>query len=82
MDKEGEDIGRGLVIKRLIMKPSWPFGPQRRMKMQYRQGLKSQIPNSKQCLVFDAWDLEFKEKELAKKKSSCLQIKGYFHMKV
>ena len=53
------------------MKPSWPFGPQRNMKMEYRQGLKfkipnpkSQIPNSKQCLVFDAWDLEFKQEEL------------------
>ena len=41
------------------------------MKMEYRQGLKSQIsnlkfqiPNSKQCLVFDAWDLEFKQEEL------------------
>ncbi|HIC91140.1 MAG TPA: hypothetical protein EYP21_03575, partial [Syntrophaceae bacterium] len=27
------------------MKPSWPSGPQRNMKMEYRQGLKSQIPN-------------------------------------
>ena len=24
------------------------------------QNPKFQIPNSKQCLVFDAWDLEFK----------------------
>jgi len=31
---------------------------------------------TKICLVFDAWDLEFKEKELAKKKPSCLQIGG------
>jgi len=27
-------------------------------------------------LVFDAWDLEFKQEELAKKKPSCLQIRG------
>ena len=29
------------------MKPSWPSGPQTNMKMEYRQGLKSQIPNPK-----------------------------------
>jgi len=34
------------------------------MKMEYRQRLKFKIPNSKQCLVFDAWDLEFKQEEL------------------
>ena len=29
------------------MKPSWPFGPQRNMKMEYRHGLKFKIPNPK-----------------------------------
>ncbi|HIC90830.1 MAG TPA: hypothetical protein EYP21_01955, partial [Syntrophaceae bacterium] len=30
-----------------LVKPSWPLGPQGRMKMQYRQGLKFKIPNPK-----------------------------------